>query len=353
MGVDLGELCVKQPIRLEELAGRTLAIDAYNTLYQFLATIRQPDGTLLMDAHGRVTSHLTGLFNRTASLVEAGILPVFVFDGPPSPLKRATLDLRAQVKERARAAYDEALKAGDVERARMKAQQTSRLEPSMVAQAKDLLDGLGLPWVEAPGEGEAQAVFLVQAGAAWAVGSQDYDSVIFGAPRLVRNLSITGRRKLPGRQAWVDVEPELIPLSETLHHLKLSREQLIDVALLVGTDFNPGVPGIGPKTALDLLQEHRTLEIILEKAESEEGHVWKKLRAGQDGLGDFEAVRNLFLEPRVSPAPAIKPGRLDEGRVRQMLVDEHQFSADRVENQLARYRASKVYRHQRTLSDWG
>jgi flap endonuclease-1 len=353
VGVDLGDLCVRNPVALEDLAGKTVAIDAYNALYQFLASIRGPDGTPLMDAQGRVTSHLTGLFSRTANLVEAGILPVYVFDGTPHPLKLATIRARSAVKEKAREAYAEALRVGDMEKARQKAQQTSSLTPDMVAQAKRLLDALGLPTVDAPGEGEAQATVMVQRSVAHAVASQDYDAVLFGAPRLVRNMTMTGRRKLPGRQAFVDIAPELIPLGETLEKVRLSREQLVDLAVLIGTDYNPGVSGIGPKTALELLREHGSLEAILEKAETGEGHVWKKLREGQDGLGEFEAVRNLFLEPPVAAPLPVKAGRLDESAAREMLVTEHQFSADRIESGLAKYRASKVYRQQKTLGEWG
>lgn len=352
MGVDLGDLCVKHPIDLAALSGRTVAIDAYNALYQFLAIIRQPDGTPLMDERGRVTSHLSGLFHRTANLVEAGLLPVYVFDGEPHPLKLATLRARAATRERARRDYEVALAAGDLERARSKAQQTATLKPEMVEQSKALLSALGLPHVQAPSEGEAEASFLVQCGAAHAAASQDFDAVLFGAPRLVRNLTVTGRRKLPGRQAYVDVAPEQIPLAETLESLGLRREQLIDVALLVGTDYNPGVSGIGPKTALELVREHGALEAVLERAERGDGHVWRKVREGQDGLGDFEAIRNLFLEPRVERVPTPQPGRLDETAVRALLVDEHRFGADRVDSALAKYRESKVYRHQKTLGEW-
>jgi flap endonuclease-1 len=353
VGVDLGDVAVKRPADWAELSGRTVVVDAYNALYQFLATIRQADGTPLLDEQGRVTSHLNGLFNRTANLVGAGILPVYVFDGIPHALKRATIELRSQVKERARAAYEAALKAGDLATARSKAQQTSSLTGPMVQQAKRLLGLLGLPVVDAPSEGEAQASWMVQRGQAYAVASQDYDAILFGAPRLLRNLSVTGRRKLPGRSAWVEVQPEQIALAETLDALRLSREQLIDAALLIGTDYNPGVGGIGPKTGLELVREHGSLEALLEKAETAQGAVWRKLRDGQDGLGEFETVRNLFLHPHVADVPAPVPGRLDEAGVRSMLVEDHRFNPERVESALAKYRVVKAQREQRSLGDWG
>ncbi|MBW3583616.1 MAG: flap structure-specific endonuclease, partial [Euryarchaeota archaeon] len=212
MGVDLGQLVPHKETELKELAGKTIAIDAYNTLYQFVSIIRQPDGTPLKDSRGRITSHLAGLLYRTANLVEARIRPVFVFDGPPHPLKRETLVERGARKEKAEKEYKEALAEGDIERARTKATQTSRLTPEMVDQAKALVSALGLTYVDAPGEGEAQAVRLVELGRADVVGSQDYDALLFGAPRLVRNLTVTGRRKLPRKQVWVDVIPEAIRL---------------------------------------------------------------------------------------------------------------------------------------------
>lgn len=352
MGVDLGDLCVKQPLQLKDLSGKTVAIDAFNTIHQFLASIRSADGSPLMDEDGRVTSHLVGLFNRTANLVEAGVVPIYVFDGAPHPLKRATTDERRRIKEKAKQDYEAALAAGDLELARRKAQQTGHLTTDMVAQAKRLLDLLGLPHVAAPSEGEAEASFLAQRGLAYACGSQDFDALLFGAPRLVRNLAVTGRRRLPGRSAWVDVEPESIGLGETLEALRLSREQLVDVALLVGTDYNPGVSGIGPKTAVELVREHRTLDDLLEKCETEEGHAWKKLREGQEGLGEFETVRNLFLKPDVAPVGDLKVGRLDEKGVASMLVGEHRFSEDRVRSGLQRYRESKIYKKQTTLGSW-
>jgi flap endonuclease-1 len=352
VGIDLGDVAVRRPLQLSDLGGKTVAVDAYNVLYQFLATIRQPDGTPLMDQQGRVTSHLNGLFYRTSNLVEAGILPVFIFDGPSHPLKRATIEARTAIKERAKAAYEQALKEGDLETARAKAQQTSTLTRPMVDQAKGLLHALGLPVVDAPGEGEAQGAVLVQRGFAHAVASQDYDAILFGAPRLVRNLGVTGRRKLPGRQAWVDVTPELIPLADTLEGARLSREQLIDMALLIGTDYNPGVAGVGPKRALELLREHRSLEEILERAETMDGALWRKIRDGQEGLGDFEAIRNLFLQPLAAQVGPFSAGPLDESEVRRILIDEHRFGEERVANALAKYRAQKALRQQRSLGDF-
>src|SRR5213594_1287682 len=222
MSVDLSDLIKPAPRTLVDFRGKVLAIDAFNTLYQFLAIIRQPDGTPLHDHHGRVTSHLSGLIYRTSNLVAAGIKPVFVFDGVAPRRKARTIRARGEIKKRAEAEWREAVEVGDLPRARMKAMQTSRLTGEMVEQSRRLLDLLGIPWVQAPAEGEAQASDMARRGIAWGVG----------APVLVKNLAITGRRKLPRKNVFVDVPPEEIALEGTLRDLGITREQLVDIGIL-------------------------------------------------------------------------------------------------------------------------
>jgi flap endonuclease-1 len=255
MGVDLGELFIKEPCAFEDFKGRVIAIDAYNVLHQFLAIIRQRDGTPLKDAQGRITSHLSGLFYRTANMVEAQIRPVFVFDGIPHPLKARTIQQRRERKEEAEKAWKEALEKGDLETAKSKAQQTSRVTTEIVEQSKRLLDALGIPHVQAPSEGEAQASYMVKKGDAYAVGSQDFDCLLFGSPILIRHLTSSGKRKLPGKQAYTTIHPERIQLLPGLQKLEITQEQLIDIAILVGTDFNDGIKGFGPKKSLQLLKK--------------------------------------------------------------------------------------------------
>lgn len=353
MGVDLGQLVPHKETELKELAGKTIAIDAYNTLYQFVSIIRQPDGTPLKDSRGRITSHLAGLLYRTANLVEARIRPVFVFDGPPHPLKRETLVERGARKEKAEKEYKEALAEGDIERARTKATQTSRLTPEMVDQAKALVSALGLTYVDAPGEGEAQAVRLVELGRADVVGSQDYDALLFGAPRLVRNLTVTGRRKLPRKQVWVDVIPEAIRLDAVEEETGLKRPQLIDVALFLGTDFNKGVKGVGVKKALKLIQDHGSLEGVQKALKNgdiaKDSALHKQLTEGWEGLEPIDEIRSIFLEPDVTDAPERVAGELDPDRVRDILVDQHGFARGRVDSALDRYLSVKEAQKQKSL----
>lgn len=319
MGINLRDVLVAHPEEdVGAFEGRVLALDAYNAIYQFLSSIRQPDGTPLMDAQGRVTSHLSGVLYRTSSIMAKGVRMVFVFDGPPHPLKMDTLEARAEVKRKAQLAWDQALEAGDIEGARMKAQQTSKLDKAMVAEAKDLLDAMGVPWVDAPADGEAQASHMSARGDVWAVASQDYDSLLYGSSLLVRNATLSGRRKLPGRgrREYVQVVPERVDLEENLRAMGLTREQLVDAAILVGTDFNPGLRGVGPKTAIKLVKAHRDLAGVLRSKAEEVEHA--------------EEIRSIFLEPQVTDDYSTSFGRVDEDATLRLLVDDHQFSESRV-----------------------
>ncbi|OYT32620.1 flap endonuclease-1 [Archaeoglobales archaeon ex4484_92] len=220
--------------------GRKVAIDAFNAIYQFLSTIRQRDGTPLMDSKGRITSHLSGLFYRTINLMEAGIKPAYVFDGKPPEFKKKELEKRAEAREEALEKWEMALARGELEEAKKYAQRASKVNEILIEDAKKLLELMGIPWVQAPSEGEAQAAYMASKGDVWTSASQDYDSLLFGTPKLVRNLTITGRRKLPGKDIYIEVRPELILLEDVLKELKLTREKLIELAILVGTDYNPG-----------------------------------------------------------------------------------------------------------------
>jgi len=333
VGVNLRELVapIKMTVELSELAGRVIDIDAYNALYQFLAIIRQRDGTPLIDAYGRITSHLNGLFYRTINLLEAGVKPVYVFDGKPPELKAAELEARMRQKEIARVKYEEALARGDLEEARIYAQQTSMLTKPMVEDAKKLLDYMGIPWVQAPSEGEAQAAYMTRKGDVWASASQDYDSLLFGTTRLVRNLTITGRRKLPRKNVYVEVKPEVIELESLLKHHGLTREQLVYIAILVGTDYNPGgVKGVGIKRALRLVKELKELDAILRALGS------PKFPA------DPHKIAEVFLKPEVTDDYTLEWREPDRDKIIEFLCEEHSFSPKRVENALER--AEKAYK---------
>jgi len=327
VGVNLKELIpdsAKKTLELVELKGKIVSIDGYNALYQFLTAIRQPDGTPLKDSKGRITSHLSGLFYRTINLMEHGIKPVYVFDGKPPELKAIEIARRKKIKEEAVKKYEEALAKGDLEAAKRYAQMASKLTEDMVETAKKLLSAMGIPWIQAPAEGEAQAAYMAAKGDVWAAGSQDYDSLLFGAPKLVRNLTITGRRKLPRKDIYIEIKPELIYLDKLLSSLGISREQLIDIAILLGTDYNPeGVKGVGPKTALKYIKTYGSLEKVL-----------KIIKA--DFPVDPLKIKEYFLKPPVTDNYNIEWKEPNRDEVIKILVYDHDFSETRVNNALNR-----------------
>jgi len=232
MGVQIAEILLKKEIKMEDLSGKVIAIDSFNYLYQFLSIIRQRDGTPLMDRKNNVTSHLSGLFSRSVNLIEKGIKPVYVFDGKSPQLKKIEQERRNAVKKEAEEKYKIAVQKEDIDQMKKYAARTSRLTETMIEEAKELLGGLGIPIIQAPSEGEAQAAFLVKNKQAYAVSSQDSDSLIFGAPYLIRNLSVTGRRKKGNKLVYEQINPEIISLEENLMHLNINNDQLIVLGIL-------------------------------------------------------------------------------------------------------------------------
>jgi len=332
----------KTTVTLESLSGKSIAIDAYNALYQFLAIIRQPDGTPLKDSTGKVTSHLSGLFYRTANLIELGIKTVYVFDGIPPTLKEVEIKRRAKVKEEALVKYEKALEEGKIEEARSYAQATSRLKDYMADDSKRLLTLMGIPWLQAPSEGEAQAAYLTKKGDTNFCASQDYDSLLFGAPMLVRNVTISGRRKLPKKDVYIDVVPETVDLNQVLRELGITHEQLVDIGILVGTDFNPeGVKGMGPKTALKLIKEHSTLENALPHIKEAEFPV------------EPHRIRDIFLTPKVRDDYRLEWRQPNEEGIINFMCREKDFSEDRVRKALEKMQVGlKRTKGKTTLEQW-
>jgi flap endonuclease-1 len=343
MGIDLKELFPKEQCAFEDFRDRVIVIDAYNVIHQFLSSIRQRDGTPLKDAQGRITSHLSGLFYRTANLVAAKIRPVYVFDGTPHPLKAQTIQQRRKRKEQAEREWKEALEKGDLEKAKSKAQQTSRVTSEIIEQSKQLLESLGIPYLQAPSEGEAQASYMVKKGDGYAVGSQDFDCLLFGSPVLIRNLTSSAKRKLPNKQAYTTVHPECIRLEPSLQKLGISQEQLVDIAILLGTDFNEGVKGYGPKKSLQLLQKKGNLENTLDTISDSE------LTLSSD---EIMAVRKIFLEPTITSDYSLQWSKPDPSTVISILCDEHQFSRKRIEPILENFSSLNQLTRQKNLFDF-
>ena len=339
MGLDLKSLLVRDKTKLESFTNKIVAIDAYNAIYQFLAIIRGPEGLHLTDAEGRVTSHITGLFYRNINFLSLGIKPVYVFDGKPPSLKSAEIEHRKQIKKDATVKYERAISEGNMDDARKFAQQTTSMKDGMVEDSKRLLELFGIPYIQAPSEGEATAALLTTTGHADVAASQDFDSILFGARKLVRNFTNSGRRKLPNRNTYIEIEPEIIDYKKNLEALGITREQLIDVGILIGTDFNPdGFERVGPKTAIKMIKEYGKLEDVTQIQE-------------QLQTIDYNAIRKIFLEPEVASVDKIEFGEVKYDDIVNYLSNERSFSRDRVNSSLNRLKKSLEKKSQ-TLEKW-
>jgi len=343
MGTKLADIIEAETLTLSDLSGKEIAVDAFNTIYSFLATIRQPDGTPLTDRHGRVTSHLSGMFYRNVNLLENGISPVYVYDGVAPELKSAEVERRREIRDAAFEEWKIAKEEGRIEDARKAGQASSKLTGPMVNDTKELLQALGIPVVQAPSEGEAVAAQMAREGLVWASASQDNDSLLYNCPRMIRNLSISGRRRVARSKTYKSIDPELILLDRTLQVLGITREQLIDVAILVGTDYNDSVKGIGQKTALKLIKAHGTLEEV----EKERGEKFDF---------PYEDIREIFLNP---PKMELKPPKWADPKpeeIIRILCTDHDFSEARVQKSLERLQEAleelRGSTHQSSLSDF-
>ena len=339
MGLKLKDLVIREKTKLEFFSNKVIAIDAYNAIYQFLASIRGPDGMQLMDSQGRITSHLSGLLYRNINFLSLGIKPVWVFDGKPPSLKTAEIERRRQIKKDATVKYEKAIAAGEMEEARKYAQQTTSMKDGMVKESKQLLGYFGIPYIDAPSEGEATAAHLTNTGQAYASASQDFDSILLGAKRLIRNFTNSGRRKIPNRNTYIEIEPEIIETAKTLESLQVTPEQLVDIGILIGTDFNPdGFERVGPKTALKMIKQHSRLEDIPQIQE-------------QLNKIDYEQIRKIFLEPKVADVDEIIFEQVNYEGITKYLVQERSFSEDRIQSSLNRLRKA-IEKKSQNLDQW-
>ncbi len=306
-----------------------------------MSAIRQPDGFPLCDKKGRTTSHLSGLLYRTANLVEAGIEPIFVFDGKPHRLKAATLEERKERREKAQEEWKAAIEKGDMKTAYTKAQQTSRMTPEVRESSKELIGYMGFPMVLAPSDGEQQAAYMCNRKDVYAAASQDFDSLLFGTPLLLRNLTLTGRRKVPGKDIYREIKTEIIDSQEFLSTLGITRAQLVDMCMLIGTDFNQGVKGIGPKKALKLIKDNGDLETVMTKI--------------GENIPDYEEIRDIFLNYSGTDDYQTNYRPIDRQAVVDMLTD-YDFDANRVNSALDRIekarKETEAKKRQRSLDAW-
>ncbi|MBU1252282.1 MAG: flap endonuclease-1 [Nanoarchaeota archaeon] len=345
MGLNIRDIIPRKDLEISDLKGRMVCVDAFNMLYQFLSTIRQPDGTPLMDNKKRVTSHLSGIFYRNVNLIQEGLKLVYVFDGKAPDLKRKTHHIRKEGRELSEERYEEAKQNEDFGGMKRYGSQLIRLNDEMIAESKELLEAMGVAVVQAPGEGEAEAAFLNKTKEdVYATVSQDYDSLLFGATLLVRNLGLAKRRKT--FSGWVEVKPELIELERVLNSLEINLDQLICLGILVGTDYNPkGIPGIGQKRALDLVKKFKQPILIFDSVEEQ------ILNLPEHERFDWREIFELFHKPSVVESE-FNFNKVDEEKIKKILVEEHDFSEERVEKQLEKLREVKEKKKQKGLGEW-
>ncbi|MDE1860938.1 MAG: flap endonuclease-1 [Candidatus Micrarchaeota archaeon] len=351
MAVDISKLVneIKEPIGFEQLGSKTIAIDAYNTIYQFLSIIRQPDGSPLVDSKGRVTSHLSGLLYRTINLLEYRITPVFIFDGIPPVLKQKTLMARANARREAQEQWERARREGQIAEARMHAVASTKITKEVIESSKELLRYMGIAYLQAPSEGEAQAAALARKGLAYAIASQDYDSFLFGADVVIRNLTISGRRKLPMRNVYVNTTPERFVLEKLLTHLGISRKQLIWLGILIGTDFNGGIDKVGPMTALKIVKEHNDLDRIIN---------YVRTKYNTDFDADPHEVEAIFLNPDVQDVgqaqfdEMMSANKFDPEKAMKFMCNEHDFSLERIEAAMEKLGQFSADKGQKDINKW-
>jgi|TARA_B100001013_G_scaffold340474_1_gene263734 flap endonuclease-1 len=339
MGIKLRDLSSPKKIKINDLDGNVVAIDGFNTIYQFLTTIRGQSGEPLMDSKGRVTSHLTGLFYRNINLLMANIKPIYVLDGKPSPLKKIIIERRKEIKEKMKEKYHQALKEGKIEDAKKYARSTVKINELIINDCKKILELMGIPVIDAPSEGEAAAAYLTEINFASVTASQDYDSLLFGAKKLVRNLNTTGKRRIQNTNKYINVEPEMIELNEFLNENKINRNQLIDMGILIGTDFNPdGFTNIGPKTALKLIRKYERIEDI------------PNIKIELERI-DINEIRKIFLEPHSIKTDNIIHKKIEKEKLISFLCQDRDFSQQRVKNRLNELEKMETNRAQ-SLDKW-
>jgi flap endonuclease-1 len=333
MGVNLTPIIIKTVVDLPDLSGKTLACDANNVLYQFLALIRTRKGVPLIDRNGRITSHLVGLtFRATNLLHDHNIKLVYVFDGEPPELKKKELKKRRKIKEKAKREWEEALKSKDYATAYSKSTMMSRLTREMINDTKVLLRLLGIPFVQAPSEAEAQAAYMTKD--VWGAASRDYDTLLFGAKRQVRYVTIQGREYLPSKGVSRKYEPEIIDLQKFLEHLGITREQLVDLSIVMGNDFSPGIKGIGPKKGLKLIKKYENLENVPDDILNELPE-------------EYNEIRNIFLNPPVTDDYSVEYTRFKKDSLINFLR-ERRFSEKHIKTIVKRMESFS----QDTLERW-
>ncbi|KAG0518997.1 hypothetical protein BDA96_09G225900 [Sorghum bicolor] len=311
--------------KFESYFGRKIAIDASMSIYQFLIVVGRTGMETLTNEAGEVTSHLQGMFNRTIRLLEAGIKPVYVFDGKPPDMKKEELAKRFSKREDATNDLKEAVEAGDKDAVEKLSKRTVKVTAQHNDDCKRLLRLMGVPVVEAPSEAEAECAALCKNDKVFAVASEDMDSLTFGAPRFLRHLMDPSSKKIPVME---------FDVAKVLEELELTMDQFIDLCILCGCDYCDSIKGIGGQTALKLIRQHGSIESILENLNKD------RYQIPEDW--PYQEARRLFKEPNVTlDVPELKWTPPDEEGLISFLVKDNGFNEDRVTKAIEKIKSAK------------
>jgi len=337
MGVKLTAIVPKQDLSFDQLAHKRVAVDAFQCLYQFLSSIRQPDGTPLLDDKGHVTSHLMGIWTRFSNLINKRISLVPIFDGVPPDLKGREIESRIERKKAAEKKFESAKDEEDLALMLRYSKQSVRISDGMIDESKKLFQAMGLPVIQAPSESDAQMSFMNKNDDVWACATTDYDVLLHGAPKMLTNLTLSQRKRFYSGKI-VKVNPELIELNKVLSSLSLSQDQLVVLAILVGTDYNPdGIHGIGPKKALKLVTKYN----------KNFNQMFSDVKANFD----WKEIFDLFKNMPTTKDYDLSWNEMDVEAVKKILVDKHSFSEERIDNTIKKNEKARP-KGQKSLGDF-
>ncbi|XP_043243195.1 flap endonuclease 1-like [Amphibalanus amphitrite] len=312
---DIAPSAIKEN-EMKNFFGRKVAVDASMCMYQFLVAVRQ-EGANLTSADGETTSHLMGMFYRTIRMVDNGIKPCYVFDGKPPEMKGGELAKRAERREEAQKALSQAEEQGNQQDIDKFSRRLVKVTKTHVDECKQLLKLMGIPFVEAPCEAEAQCAALVKAGKVYGTATEDMDALTFGSNVLLRHMTFSEARKMPIKE---------FHLSNVLAEAGLSQQEFIDLCILMGCDYCDSIRGIGPKRAIELIQKHRSIETILQHLDKNKYTVPEEWQ--------FSEARRLFVEPEVAdPADIeLKWVEPDEDGLVAFMCGDKGFNEERIRN---------------------
>jgi len=334
MGIKLQNLVIRNKIEFSELACKIIAIDAPNIVMSLFNFARKEgvnsSGGAILDRTQRPISHLYGLLYRVNFFYSKKIFPIFCFDGKDSELKKLNTKDRLNDFRFTEKWYQKAYQSGNRELAKQIALSKEYMWQNIIQESKKLLSALGVPFIESPASAESQCAQLVKEKIVHYSNSQDYDSLLFGCPHLLQNVSKSLKRKIQGRWTYQKVVPYAIHLKETLNQLGIDQFQLVDMALMMETDYFPGIRSIGPKTALKLIKQYNTIETIIKKEYSK----YDFLDLTHEVI---MKIRKIFLVPEVVKiSDSLSWTFPNEPQILSLLCEEHNLNRERVENNVTK-----------------